>query len=306
MAQTTSTPLQSPRLLPTQSPPSRKSLPLPLSPSQYLLPRIGNLSETAPSSLQNTRIIQSTLVYLINLPESLTNEQLLRSYPYFGQYGTITKCMVSKSPMQNQPASFAVYLTYSKEQEAAVCIKACNNYSLHGHTLHATYGTTKYCAFFISGKSCPKPNCLFLHEFAVDQNTVSREGLPVKKHIQPKNAVIDSLQIKVFHSSGTVLPMAQVLRGRVYSEQIESRFAFTEESNEEPLVVPEYCGELSNLASPSKSSCQVRRMDMAGLLGPSSLDKWASDLMEIKQRSFSECGTADEDEFLVVARRFYK
>ena len=76
-----------------------------------------------------------------------------------------------------------------------MCIKACNNFELEGHQLTATYGTTKYCSFFLNGRECPKPNCLFLHKLAPQGNTWDRNGIPINKHIEPSNSILDKLSI---------------------------------------------------------------------------------------------------------------
>ena len=50
------------------------------------------------SSLQNCRIIQKNLVYIIGLsPNLIKNEKKLKSFEYFGQYGTVTKLVINKN-----------------------------------------------------------------------------------------------------------------------------------------------------------------------------------------------------------------
>ena len=60
--------------------------------------------------LQNARVVQSTLVYVINLPQVLADEQLLKGQLYFGQYGLITKFVLNK-PHHAQSGCFGVYIT---------------------------------------------------------------------------------------------------------------------------------------------------------------------------------------------------
>ena len=158
--------------------------------------------KSSKSSLETARVIQPNLVYVINLPQSLANEALLRTPEFFGQYGRITKCVVNKVPVtQSGTVAYSVYVTFAQETEAALCIKACNNFEVQGHTLRATYGTTKYCSFFISGQTCPKVHCCFLHSLAPHRNTLDRYGLPINKHIQPEGAVLDQLNIRVLPQS---------------------------------------------------------------------------------------------------------
>ena len=163
--------------------PPRKS---PVKVDPQLTPdKLTKASPLDMSFLQSARIIQNNLVYVINLPELLSDETTLRSADYFGQYGTILKCALNKTGTHHSQGgvSYGVYITYAQEEEAALCIKACHQFQIAGHTLNATYGTTKYCSFFLSNKPCPKPNCLFLHKLASHKNTMARDWIPTNKHI---------------------------------------------------------------------------------------------------------------------------
>jgi hypothetical protein len=41
----------------------------------------------------------------------------------------------------------------------------------------ASYGTTKYCTYYLRNMTCPNPNCLYLHEPGEDADTISKEEL---------------------------------------------------------------------------------------------------------------------------------
>ena len=56
------------------------------------------LSSEKIQYLQNIRIIQKNLVYIIGLAPSLANESLLRSYSFFGKYGKIKKIILNSNP----------------------------------------------------------------------------------------------------------------------------------------------------------------------------------------------------------------
>lgn len=56
------------------------------------------LSAEKIQHLQNIRIIQKNLVYIIGLAPSLANESLLRSYSFFGKYGKIKKIILNSNP----------------------------------------------------------------------------------------------------------------------------------------------------------------------------------------------------------------
>ena len=64
---------------------------------------------------------------------------------------------------------------------------------------------------------------MFLHVMASDKNTMDKDCIPLNRHIQPENAVIDRIPIQVLPADGrTVFLMARVARDRIYSEQTSS------------------------------------------------------------------------------------
>ena len=168
------------------------------------------------------RVIQDNLVYIINLPASIAEEYVLKSYEYFGQYGKITKCVVNKSTIYTghpQGPSYAAYITYSTQEEAGLCIKACDGITIQGKQLSLTFGTTKYCIYFLKNVQCPKPECLYLHKLALQQNTIPREELPNK--LQPQNCILEKINvIKLQNNGKTILPPAKIARDRTFSENI--------------------------------------------------------------------------------------
>jgi len=124
-------------------------------------------------------------VYVVGLPLSMTNEKQLMSADYFGQYGRITKLVVD----QNNAAYIAVkvnkiniYITFHHKDDAKACIQALDGFRFdNSHILHATYGTAKYCNFFIMGKLCKNPDCVFVHEVGDDNDRF------IKDELQPFN-----------------------------------------------------------------------------------------------------------------------
>lgn len=85
-----------------------------------------------------------------------------------GQYGTITKISVNTQKAYNPNGlygpSYSAYITYSSAKEASLAILAIDNITIDGHLLRASFGTTKYCNYFLKGISCPSKDCLFLHK----------------------------------------------------------------------------------------------------------------------------------------------
>lgn len=52
----------------------------------------------------------------------------------------------------------------------------------HQYICRASYGTTKYCTYYLRNLTCPNPNCLYLHEQGEDIDTISKEELATGKH----------------------------------------------------------------------------------------------------------------------------
>lgn len=244
-------------------------------------------STLTANELSNARIIQSKLVYVINLPESVADEEILKRKDYFGQYGEIVKCVVNKN---SQHIAYQAYLTYSTDEQASVCIKSCNKFILDGNELTLTFGTTKYCNYFLRGNPCPKAECLYLHQFAVQNNIVLRETMPHTKHIQPCNSIFDGLKVIVSPPVGNMkLPSARIIRDRACSEQIyespvrnsnTSRFGFVVDGDE--MVIPGPMKDLRKFSSPKDEFAEIPILMYNDLQHVFLKDKWVSDILEFQ------------------------
>ncbi|KAL0358703.1 UNVERIFIED_CONTAM: putative general negative regulator of transcription C16 [Sesamum angustifolium] len=89
--------------------------------------------------LSNVRVIQRTMAYVIGLPLSLADEDLLLRKEYFGQYGKVTKVSLSRTAggaiQQFINDTCSVYITFSKEEEALRCIQSVHGFVLEGRLL---------------------------------------------------------------------------------------------------------------------------------------------------------------------------
>ena len=139
------------------------------------------------SEMSQSRIITKHLVYVIGISENLSKKDLLIKHEYFGQYGKIKKIIINKKKAYNlnNPfgPSYSVYVTYSKPYEASIAILALDNIYIDNHLIRASFGTTKYCQFFLKGLECTNKDCLFLHKCANESDIIKREDLNVNKNI---------------------------------------------------------------------------------------------------------------------------
>lgn len=85
-------------------------------------------------NLAGIRVVQKNLVYVVGLSQKSSEEEFLRTLrgpQYFGQYGKITKIVVSKAKEgqnnTNNNNSIGVYVTFESREDAARCIAAVDN-----------------------------------------------------------------------------------------------------------------------------------------------------------------------------------
>ena len=140
--------------------------------------------------LADVRIITKNLVYVIGLSGSLANREKLGKYEYLGQYGNIIKIVVNKNKAYNTAnpygPSYSAYVTYSKPSEASIAILSLDETLIDNHLIRASFGTTKYCSYFLKGVECNNKECLFLHKKADESDIIKRGDLTSNKVIFAK------------------------------------------------------------------------------------------------------------------------
>lgn len=129
----------------------------------------------------NIRIIQKSLVYIICIPQKYADENILSRKEFFGQFGTIKKIVVNKRASVIESTASA-YITFSCEDEAKLCIQEVDESILDGKTLKCTYGTTKYCSFFLKGVPCQNIDCMYLHDYRPQRDLLSKDDMGGSKH----------------------------------------------------------------------------------------------------------------------------
>ena len=73
----------------------------------------------------------------------------------------------------------------------AKCITGCAGYVLHNATIKASFGTKKFCNFFVNKKACPKSECGYLHEIGNEDDIVQANQLHIGQLFVPKNSVFE-------------------------------------------------------------------------------------------------------------------
>lgn len=135
--------------------------------------------------LLNVRVLQRNLVYAVGIPMEFAREDLLRSKSLFGGFGEIIKIVLSKrkevKPEKPSDGVFSAYITYLKEEYAVEAIREMDGFRLGDKAVRCTFGTTKYCSFFLRKIKCSNEGCLYLHEKGKEEDSFARDQMFVLK-----------------------------------------------------------------------------------------------------------------------------
>ncbi|KAJ8535553.1 hypothetical protein K7X08_023273 [Anisodus acutangulus] len=181
-----------------------------MSTEKRLSSRKGKSKTADPrKQLSNVRVVQRNLVYIMGLPLSLADEDLLQRKEYFSQYGKVLKVSISRTAagaiQQFANDTCSVYITYSKEEEAILCIQSVHGFVLDGRPLRACFGTTKYCHAWLRNVPCTNPDCLYLHEIGSQEDSFTKDEIIsayTRSRVQQIAGALNSMQ----RLSGNVLP----------------------------------------------------------------------------------------------------
>ncbi|GIX66309.1 CCR4-NOT transcription complex subunit 4, putative [Babesia caballi] len=178
-------------------------------------------TSNANANLREMRVIQRNLVYVVGIPSRLARKEILRQHEYFGQYGRIQHMVINKSQAYNSHvggASYTAYITYSKKSEAALAIQGIDGSHVNGKMLRASYGTTKYCTFFLKGLKCTNVDCFYLHQYGDESERISKEELANLMHKGSKSGfglaphMLDNATPKAKEESAKKAPEPSVAR----------------------------------------------------------------------------------------------
>ncbi|KAG2236037.1 hypothetical protein INT48_008129 [Thamnidium elegans] len=139
-----------------------------------------DMRDPSRRQLSNVRVVQKNLVYVLGLSLKHANVD----NELFKKYGRIDKVVISKrsAPSSGSNSSVGIYVTFARKEDANRAIEAMNGMEYEGKTLRASYGTTKYCTYYLRHMSCPNPNCMYLHEPGDDVDSYSKDTVSIGKH----------------------------------------------------------------------------------------------------------------------------
>jgi len=133
--------------------------------------------------IPSVRVLQRNLLYVVGLPMSLANTDLLKKRDYFGKYGQIRKIALNtRGGAHAARQTCSLYVTYKRGMDCSEAIKAVNGSIILGCLLRATYGTSKWCANYLRGQPCLNASCLYLHDLAEMKDCTTKEELSASMH----------------------------------------------------------------------------------------------------------------------------
>lgn len=149
--------------------------------NSLLLTPITTTGEEEKHHLQDIRVIQRNLVYIIGIPQKYADETLLKRNEFFGQFGAIKKFVLNKRT-SNLETTASAYITFFKEADAMSCISEIDESYLDDKILRATYGTTKYCSFYLKNITCQNIDCMYLHDKGKECDSLTKDEMSISKH----------------------------------------------------------------------------------------------------------------------------
>ena len=160
-------------------------------------------TEEESKQLSKQRIIQKNLVHFQGFPDRLYDKELLCSQEYFGQYGDITKIILTnKIDKKSNKKSNSAYLTFTTSQQAAYAVLSVDSIKIDNQLVRAFFGTTKYCNHFLNNFKCfNSEKCMFLHYIADKSDIIADNSkFGYSEHIKLAKKIIGfgSLQSQLY------------------------------------------------------------------------------------------------------------
>ncbi|KAJ8953681.1 hypothetical protein NQ314_007289 [Rhamnusium bicolor] len=167
--------------------------------------RKAKLSESR-KHLASVRVVQRNLVFVVGLPMRLADAEVLKRHEYFGKFGKIHKVVINQSTSYagSQGPSASAYVTYMKSDDALRAIESVNNITIDGRLIKSSLGTTKYCSHFMKNQTCPKPDCMYLHDFGDPEASFTKEQMHAGKHQEYEKKLHEGLLVRTATTNNTM------------------------------------------------------------------------------------------------------
>ncbi|CAG9830661.1 unnamed protein product [Diabrotica balteata] len=153
--------------------------------------------------LASVRVVQRNLVFVVGLPMRLADPEVLKKHEYFGKFGKIHKVVINQSTSYagSQGPSASAYVTYMKSDDALRAIQSVNNITIDSRVIKSSLGTTKYCSHFMKNQTCPKPDCMYLHDFGDPEASFTKEQMHAGKHQEYEKKLHENLLLRTANNN---------------------------------------------------------------------------------------------------------
>lgn len=185
-------------------------------------------------NLTDTRVIQKNLVYVIGIPTKYGRVETLISEEFFGKFGKIKKLVVKghnegiKQTYNSTLNTVSCYITYYSPHDAQSCISILDESLFDNKVIKCTYGTTKYCSYFLKNRECINEECMYLH--FIDQN----DQIMIKSEIN-KNKSNKLHNFRILNKGKMVLGKKKVLIDNLVKYKINKVFRKPERLDYSPF-----------------------------------------------------------------------
>lgn len=146
--------------------------------------------------LMTYRIVKDKLLYVIGIPKSFAEESLLKSDKFYGQFGQLEKIVINHNPHGARGGSenqVAIYVHYKSSIGVAIALRCLNGLRImESVVLKCSYGTSKYCANFLSNAHCAANadgKCPFIHEMERRRDKVIQDDNEFKDYLQVQSLI---------------------------------------------------------------------------------------------------------------------
>ncbi|OII75058.1 uncharacterized protein cubi_03168 [Cryptosporidium ubiquitum] len=207
------------------------------------------------SNLEDMRIIQRNLVYVVGLNYSIAKREILSCENSFGKYGKILNMRI----LPNNNDTCSAFITYYDELSATKAIKNINGKKMFGQNIiRCSFGTNKYCNSFIRNSICNNPNCAYVHEIVDSNDCISKSEL-INFHSSNKFALKPLRELKQNAKNGQEIynkdkkPIKNKVR-KPYANSNNQHYNCTEknENDYRELQGQECHEEIQNLQEPTE------------------------------------------------------
>lgn len=151
------------------------------------------------------------------------------------------------------------YVTYMKSDDALRAIQNVNNVTIDGRLIKSSLGTTKYCSHFMKNMPCPKPDCMYLHDFGDPEASFTKEQMHAGKHQEYEKKLHEALLSKVAAAVNvTTTEVKQTTKNKEATVQQQQQQQQLQQTAVWPQLDKEKAAEFKKVDAKTKGKTKVK------------------------------------------------